>query len=195
MPDPEIVAAMQYMQEQRNQQVIDHLVNDPPPIPHPTFADAIAARDWPKDTRPPLSQDELQAAIKILEGATGQPPSETLTMIVREEGGGASPGGVSGGQAGGGTGFGGIPMGGTGLGMPRSPIPDGKDVSTEVFLHWLTDPMSTPFNQPEVSLSAKEKLAAITAAMPQAKSAAHLKRLQSLQAIYYYQARNEAGQT
>jgi hypothetical protein len=66
--DPEITAALAYLNEQRLQRINDSIVLTPPP-PLPTAAEVIAARTWGADHRPPLTPDEVRAAADIVERA------------------------------------------------------------------------------------------------------------------------------
>ena len=191
MADPEVVAAMQYMQEQRNQQVIEDILNTPPPPPVAAAAEAFAARLWPADDRPPVSDAEREAAIKFLLSATGQEPELPRQVLPFEADleGGPGPDGPMVPNPPSGQGLG----GGTPLGPGGWPDPGHgpADTAHEIFMKWLLNPLSNPFNTPQVNLSAKDKLAAVTAAMREVHTQEQLKRLQGLQATYYYQARNE----
>lgn len=182
MADPEVLAALQYLQEQRNQRVIDDLLAAPPPVPPVWTAAEIAARLWPEAPSPPIDDAELQEAIRVLRGL--DPQEETLPMQAQPEGGAGGPvipfppsrGGLGGSFP---------------VGADRPWAPELGDTMHEAFLNWLLDPMSTPFNQPKVALSAKQRLAAVTAALPQARTPAQQKRLMGLQAAYFHEARNE----
>lgn len=186
MADPEITAALEYMNQVRTQHAIEIALATPLPAPLPTAADAIAARTWADQTaQPPLTPDEIQAAVDIIERAAATEERRTLTKRVPIEG---SAGGASGrGGTGASQGGAGLPGGATGPAFGEVLVPHPKETAREWFLRWLLEPDQHP--EPQVHLHPKEKLAAVSAALNRMNLPGQRQRLLTLQAWYYFQAR------
>ena len=185
MADPEITAALQYFNEVRTQQIIESIVLEPSP-PLPTTAEVIAARSWANDAdRPPLTSDEIQAALDIIERAT----ERSLYKRVPIEGG--SPGGAGRGGPGG---TGGVSTGrGPGQFNPPGSFggvasgPSSQDIVIE-FMNWALGPAGSP--EPAPQLQPEAKLAAINSLLAQRTPfQPGYPRLRELQAWYLWQVK------
>lgn len=186
MSDPQIIAALEYMNQQRTQQAIELALATPPPAALSSTAEIIAARAWVTEAqRPPLTPTEVQAAVSILEQAAGVQRQQTLTKRVPIEGGA----GGSSGRGGTGTSSGGAgrPGGETGPAFGAAATDGSVPDPIDSFLRWLLEPGQYP--EPQVRLHPKEKLAAVNAALRRMNLPARRQHLLELQAWYYYQAR------
>ena len=194
MSDPEITAALAYLNEQRLQRINDSIVLTPP-TPMPTAAEVIAARTWAADNRPPLTPEEVRAAADIVERAAepDRPaggPWQVRQLPARpiESGGRGSSGSTSGtGTTGGRGSQGGTASWPTGTAEGELVLPEGV---LEQFLRWVLRIQPGP--EPHVGMSPAAKLAVVNAALRTQRerlTPPQIQHLIELQAWYYYEAR------
>ncbi|WP_053202428.1 hypothetical protein [Jiangella muralis] len=193
MADPEITAALAYLNEQRIQRINESIALTPP-VPMPTAAEVIAARTWTADNRPPLTSDEVRAAADIVERAADparrQGPWQVRQLPARPiEGGRGGAGGTGGtGGAGGRGGQGGVGRWPTGAEGDIF-LPDDDEI-LEQFLRWVL--RSEPVAEPAAQMSPATKLAVVNAVLRTQRerlTQPQVQHLIELQAWYYYQAR------
>ncbi|SEE94597.1 hypothetical protein SAMN04488561_3563 [Jiangella alba] len=194
--DPQITAALAYLNDQRLQRINDSIVLAPP-TPLPTAAEVIAARTWSADNRPPMTPDEVRAAADIIERAAEPERPAGGPWRVRQlparpiESGGR---GGTGSSSGTGTTSGRGSQGSTGA-WPTGTIegelvlPDPKDI-LEQFLRWVLRIQPGP--EPHVGMTPAAKLAAVNAVLRTQRprlTQPQVQHLIELQAWFYYQAR------